>query len=627
MKKSMNSFDIAMMCKEMQILIGMHIEKVYHVKGGPVIFRLRGHKKRYDIYFHSGKCLYMTNNIAMQPREPSPLAMVLRKYISNKKINTIKQHEFDRIVLMEMNSGDKYTVVFEIFGDGNMLLLHGDEIIVAMHSREWKDRIVKPKEKYNFPPKRMNPKEMSLEDMIERMKSSNADVVRTLATRCGFGGDVAEYVCKLSKIDKQKKAKKLSDDEIIKIYEAIKSLFKFDASPVIVKRDGRCMEAAPIKNMVSEKGDVVEYDSFWKAVEECIKCGQRDNDTIDDFNEKLMRQMEFQKIAMKRYDEEKRKMMKFGEAIMSNIELVNDILNEVNDVRKNEGWSGVKKLVKMDKLTNYEESNGKIFIKMHIENETIEVPLDVRKNAVENASYYFNTGKKFKEKLLGAERALKETTEKMKRRETITGVKIKDISEKRDFWFEKYRWFTTSTGKIVIAGRDARTNDEVVRKHLGRNDIFVHADIHGAPSVVLKVEGRLSDEDIEEACAFAVCFSKAWNAKYGSADAYWVNEEQVSKSPPTGGYLPRGSFMIRGKRNYIKGIPLRLGVGCVYVKDLKKLICAPVRTFKRMNTKHIVIVPGDVKKSEAAKKISSKFDVSVDYAMKILPPGGIEIED
>ena len=42
--------------------------------------------------------------------------------------------------------------------------------------------------------------------------------------------------------------------------------------------------------------------------------------------------------------------------------------------------------------------------------------------------------------------------------------------------------------------------------------------------------------------------------------AWWVDREQVSKTAPTGEYLPAGSFVVRGKKNYLQP-PARTGFG------------------------------------------------------------------
>src|SRR5664279_2995590 len=122
-------------------------------------------------------------------------------------------------------------------------------------------------------------------------------------------------------------------------------------------------------------------------------------------------------------------------------------------------------------------------------------------------------------------------------------------------WFEKLRWFLTSDGLLVIGGRDATTNEMVVKKHMEPKDIYFHSDIHGAASVVLKAgEGEITETSINQAAAFSACFSSAWSKGLGSADVYWVNSDQVSKTPQSGEFVTKGAFIIRGSRNYIRAV-------------------------------------------------------------------------
>lgn len=48
------------------------------------------------------------------------------------------------------------------------------------------------------------------------------------------------------------------------------------------------------------------------------------------------------------------------------------------------------------------------------------------------------------------------------------------------------------------------------------------------------------------------------------AGAWWVNSDQVSKTAPTGEYLTTGSFMIRGKKNYLPPCQLVMGLGFMF---------------------------------------------------------------
>ena len=130
---------------------------------------------------------------------------------------------------------------------------------------------------------------------------------------------------------------------------------------------------------------------------------------------------------------------------------------------------------------------------------------------------------------------------------------------RKHHWFEKYRWFISSEGAIVIGGRDAATNDLVVRRYLNPDDTYVHADIHGAPSVIVKHpapgEPALTDASMIEAAQWGVSFSKAWRVGLASADAFWVAADQVSKAAASGEFVARGAWVIHGTKHIGTGPP------------------------------------------------------------------------
>ena len=96
----------------------------------------------------------------------------------------------------------------------------------------------------------------------------------------------------------------------------------------------------------------------------------------------------------------------------------------------------------------------------------------------------------------------------------------------------------------------------------------MHADLHGATSVVVKnpAKGPVPPLTLQEAACMAVCFSSAWLA-HMSTEAYWVYSHQVSKTAPSGEYLSSGSFMVRGRKNYLPNSPLILGFGLMFKLD------------------------------------------------------------
>lgn len=53
-------------------------------------------------------------------------------------------------------------------------------------------------------------------------------------------------------------------------------------------------------------------------------------------------------------------------------------------------------------------------------------------------------------------------------------------------WFEKFNWFVTSENYLVVSGRDAQQNELLVKRYLRKDDLYVHADLHGASTTIVR---------------------------------------------------------------------------------------------------------------------------------------------
>ena len=152
------------------------------------------------------------------------------------------------------------------------------------------------------------------------------------------------------------------------------------------------------------------------------------------------------------------------------------------------------------------------------------VTLLVGRSPRESAQSLFEESKRVQLKLAGARVALEETERRRSASSPLPprgAPAIRPPTERhRTRWFEQYRWFISSEGAIVVAGRDAASNDLVVKRHLKEGDIYVHADLHGAASVVVKHPAPealpLTEATYTEAGQWAVAFSKAWKAGLAS---------------------------------------------------------------------------------------------------------------
>ncbi|KAK1936396.1 hypothetical protein X943_003189 [Babesia divergens] len=200
--------------------------------------------------------------------------------------------------------------------------------------------------------------------------------------------------------------------------------------------------------------------------------------------------------------------------------------------------------------------------------------LDYGLTCFQNLEIMYKNKKKLAEKLertrIGREFALKRVDDqKEKVKQKASGKSPSLVKVRKRMWFEKFHWFISSDGYLVLGGRDSTQNELLVKRYLTKGDLYFHADIHGASSCILKNPKQVAElptQTIEEAACFAVCLSSAWNQKM-VIPAWWVHHDQVSRSAPSGEYLPHGSFMIRGKKNYVQPQRLEMAIGILFHVD------------------------------------------------------------
>jgi hypothetical protein len=172
-------------------------------------------------------------------------------------------------------------------------------------------------------------------------------------------------------------------------------------------------------------------------------------------------------------------------------------------------------------------------------------------------------------------------------------------------WYEKFRWFTSSDGILVLGGRDATSNEVLVKKHMGAGDVFVHGQIHGAPAVVIKAEGEdVPDTTIQEAFDFAASFSRAWKHGVAALEVYWVAPDQVSKTTESGEYVSKGAFIIRGKRNLGTGA-VKAALGVQFEEKGARVVAGPPAAIEKTARYSVVIEPGRKKSKEMAENIKA----------------------
>lgn len=254
---------------------------------------------------------------------------------------------------------------------------------------------------------------------------------------------------------------------------------------------------------------------------------------------------------------------------------------------------------------------------------------DLRITTNENAGNYFNQAKKLKSKLDG----IKETISKYESKKEQ--VAKKEFAQKKSFeeelerkqrkkeWFEKYHWFYTSKNNLCVGGRDASTNEQVIKIHTDKTDLVFHTDMAGSPFFVLKRSSEDIDaQELFEVASITACYSKAWKKGFSQTDVFYVNPDQVSKEAQSGESLTKGSFMIRGKTNY-SSHEMKLSIS---IDDKERVCIGHSRQFEKNGQSYATVVQGTEKSSDLAKKLQKFFGKGLlDEFVKVIPAGGAKV--
>lgn len=111
----------------------------------------------------------------------------------------------------------------------------------------------------------------------------------------------------------------------------------------------------------------------------------------------------------------------------------------------------------------------------------------------------------------------------------------------------KFREFKTTSGKLVLAGRNAESNEKLI-KQVQENEIVLHTSKPGSPFVNIKARTKGSIysytmKDIREAAVFCAAFSQAWKKakKKKDVEVHIFLGKDIFKLPG----MKQGTFSVR----------------------------------------------------------------------------------
>ncbi len=256
----------------------------------------------------------------------------------------------------------------------------------------------------------------------------------------------------------------------------------------------------------------------------------------------------------------------------------------------------------------------------------MQITLNLKKKLEQTANEYFEGAKKARRKSETARGIVARFKKELEALEKKQAVEEKKVEVKRTApkeWFEKFRWFISSEGFLCIGGRDATSNEVVIKKHTDKADVVMHTEAPASPFFVVKTDGKKpSDVTMQEVADATASFSRAWKLGVSAAEVFAISPEQVSKQAPSGEYMPKGAFMIRGKRTFYQG---KLGVAAGKLAD-GRVMCGSESAIKAHCKEYLLVKQGNDKPSDCAKKIAKKLVVDIDEVLRVLPAGTCQVK-
>ncbi|MDQ5830872.1 MAG: NFACT family protein [Thermoproteota archaeon] len=627
---------------------GYYVSSINAITKSSLFLRLH-HPMQEDIMLVlSTRGIWITRRMFKPVEENNSLEKIAQKEIERARLELIEQVGSERIVTLKFRhpDGKVRIIVGEFFGNGNIIICNEImHIIGILNPIQVRHRTLSVGLRYVYPPARgVDVFNITLDQMLSlRDAAKNLDVLRWIGRNISMPKKFVEEVIKRAGVQVDKNAAQLSDDEVSKIYDTIKNIANEVSTggknhePIVIMLNDKPQEALPIitqeaaiaAKMIKEN-NVKKVPSYMDAVDEVLSSEimdiGRSSSTVE-----LDRQ-----IAILEHDLEEQNKAK--ETVLQKAADIRKLASELMALSY-QGSDGIADVLSKHSASLVTEKGIKY---IEVAGEQVKMQPSLAKAS----SMLFARAKEMERGNTSIEEARAKILEQIGKLRSETAAIHKKVIVKEHIsreWYERYRWFITTDGLLVIGGRDASSNSVLIRKHLTEHDIVFHAEVHGSPFFIIKnaatfaatQEGTI-DSSLHQVAQATISFSRAWKDGLSSADAYWVMAEQVKKGAPTGQFLPKGSFVIEGKRNYIKGVELRLAIGIMQLNNRETLLCGPEEAIKKRSIFYGVLLQGGMDPMNAAKKVKSELvriagdsikiaesikHISLDEFVRALPTG------
>ena len=624
-KASLTALDFAALLREsLREAEGLRLQRAWWV-GGSLVLRLREPLAGERVLVLSPSLGVFETGYEL-PREGAPpqLAAALRG-LRGSRLACVRQVGMDRVAALTLERGERRVdLVVEWVREGNVLVVEGGRIAAALRQREMRDRRVLVGEPYAPPPPRgLDPLSLTPLDPVEPLRPGITAAAHLSRLVNAPGELVAEALYRAG-VDPGADAAAAGPGALRRALAELRGLYlrvlRGELEPCVAVEGGAPSAAYPLR-LEHLRAPLEPAASFSEAVDRVLTPRlllQREPEGGAALEaERLAGEYEARAAALRRA----------ASAIMADAARFDEILEAFRELRSRVHWDLIpgELRARYPEVVGAEPERGRVRVLAG----GVEVELDASLSAARNASRLYEGAKELERKAARA----REAAAGMR-----TGAERPALKLRRPRrWYEGFHHFVSSEGLLVIGGRDAGQNEAIVRKYMGPGDIFLHADIHGGPAVVVKAGGgQVGEATLREAAQLAAAYSRAWELGLASVDVYWVRADQVSKRAPAGEYLGTGAFMVYGRRSYLRGVKLELAVGVRAGGEGYELLAGPPSAVAGACDAAVVVEPGRIPREEAARRIAAALTsalrarglaarVRPEEVLPLLPRGGFHI--
>jgi predicted ribosome quality control (RQC) complex YloA/Tae2 family protein len=326
------SVELHVVAMELKALEGMYLKKFYDL--GNRSFRLAFSNKEGSAQIYCRLVKTINKSAFSEEMQGSTtFATAIRKRLAGMKLDAISQHGTDRILELSFSGkNEKHSLIIEMFGKGNVILVSNGVIELAYSSLEQKERTIKPGVQYAFPSASTGTYEEIDAEKVGRIVAEAGEeesiAIKALAKKLDAGPLYLEDALSKASIDPKASARliKMHGDALKKSIAELLDYVK-SPKPRAYSKDGKALDYAigPIKKY--EGLESREYPTMSELLDNYYMDERQQPNAVE--NQKLKEieaSIEKQKELIKSVEEEEKTYANAGKAIMSHMGEINEII-------------------------------------------------------------------------------------------------------------------------------------------------------------------------------------------------------------------------------------------------------------------------------------------------------------